>query len=91
MQSLKIIKISEGVFKHVLTEDSEGQYIFYNTKNTELSIDLDLFSITISNRTRSIDIENIRVFENNEDNELDFESLDELVVVLANLQYPLLK
>jgi hypothetical protein len=88
MQTIKIIKISEGVFKHILTEDTGAQYVFYNTKNTEISIDVDHFSITSANRTRSIDVENIRVFQTNEDNEIDFSTLDELVVVLVDLQYP---
>ena len=88
MQTLKIIKISEGVFKHILVEESGIEHAFYNTKETKLSIDLGTFSISSAGQNRSFTVQNIQVFAIDAVNPTNTETLDDLVNVLATLKYP---
>lgn len=88
MQILKIIKISEGVFKHILVEESGNEHVFFNTKETKLSIDLGTFSISSAGQNRNFTIQNIQVFAIDAVNPTATATLDDLVAVLADLKYP---
>lgn len=88
MQTLKITKISEGVFKHILVEESGLEHAFFNTKETKLSIDLGTFSISSAGQNRSFTVQNIQVYAIDAENPTATDTLDDLVSALADLKYP---
>ncbi len=88
MQTLKIIKISEGVFKHVLNDENNTENIFFNTKDTKLSIDLGTIVIGVGSKTRVFRVEDIEVYDIDVVTPTPTATLDDLVTVLAGLKYP---
>lgn len=88
MQTLKIFKISEGVFKHVLNDENNTENIFFNTKDTKLSIDLGTIVIGVGSKTRVFRVEDIEVYNIDAVTPTATATLDDLVTVLAALKYP---
>jgi hypothetical protein len=87
-RTLKIIKISEGVFKHVLNDDINNDTVFYNTEETKLTIDLGAIVFDVGPKTRVFRVEEINVYDIAATNPTPTNTLDDLVLVLSDLQYP---
>lgn len=87
-RTLKIIKISEGVFKHVLNDDINIDTVFFNTEETKLTIDLGTIVFEVGSKTRVFRVEEIEVYDIAATTAKDTPTLDELVKALADLKYP---
>lgn len=88
MRILKIIKISEGVFKHVLNDANNIETVFFNTKETKLSIDLGTIAISSAGYNRIFENASIEVYDIDAVTPTATNTLDDLVTVLADLKYP---
>jgi hypothetical protein len=86
MQTLKIIKISEGLFKHVINANNDTP--FYNTKSLKLSVDLGTIVFEVGSKIRVFRFEDIEVYDIDAVTPTATNTLDDLVTVLATLQYP---
>jgi hypothetical protein len=89
MEKLKIIKLQEGVFKHVLNNVDEQS--FYNTESCILSIDLGTIALRSANVTRNFTLPNITVYPSADSAAMEINTIDEFVIALKNLGYPLIK
>lgn len=87
MITLKIIKISEGVFKHVITKEDLENYVFYNTKATKLAVNANVFNISYGWGEGYFKTTEIQVYDINEVLQVT-PDMASLVNVLAALKYP---
>lgn len=89
MIKLKIFKISADIFKHVLKEEEGGQeFVFYNTKDTKLGVDSNIFSISSAWHTRYFKPNEIQVYDIEEVLQTETSNMDDLVTTLQSLKYP---
>jgi hypothetical protein len=89
MIKLKIFKISADIFKHVFKEEEGGQeFVFYNTKDTKLGVDSNIFSISSAWHTRYFKPNEIQVYDIEEVLQTETSNMDDLVTTLESLKYP---
>jgi hypothetical protein len=89
MQKLKIIKISDGIFKHVLIDENGIEHIFFNANETNVNIDFGIFSISSAGQNRRFTIEKIELFDALV--AIPVLTLEELIIALVAMNYsPLL-
>jgi hypothetical protein len=88
MDKLKIVKLQEGVFKHIINDIDDRA--FYNTEYCKMSIDNGTISINSGNFNRDFYISDIEVFTSLSSSAIPFGSVDEFVIALNNIGYPLI-
>lgn len=88
MDTLKIIKLQEGVFKHIVN-NSAIEEVFYNTNTSKLSIDYGTISINSGNFNRDFYLANIEIYDIDATIPIEVSDMDDFVMELVNLGYPL--
>lgn len=88
MDLLKIKKLQEGVFKHVVN-DVEDQS-FYSTTFVKLSIDNGIISINSGTFNRDFYLGRIDIYDVNSTTPIVYTDMDDFVKKLAGLGYPYL-
>lgn len=85
---LKIIKIAEGLFKHVINK-STG-LVLYNTPGTRLGIKGNTVTITSGGFTQVFSLNEILLYDTPESDPIEFVSIDDLITKLIQWGYPFL-
>ena len=88
MDTLKIKKLQEGVFKHIVN-DVEDQS-FYSTTYVKLSVDNGTISINSGTFNRDFYLGHIDIYDVNSITPIVYTDMDDFVKKLADLGYPLL-
>jgi len=82
---LKIIKISDGVFRHVIEDDKGNDVFFYNTNDTTISIDLGTIKIVSGGYDRFFRLNSIEVYDN--ETLIATATIEVFIAALINLGY----
>lgn len=86
---VKIIKIKEGIFKHII--GIEDPYIFYNSRGTAIRTYNNMISINSGYSYENFQLDQIEVYDVDSVDPIVFSSVEDFVEKLNELNYPLLR